>query len=394
MKKILLITDNYPVHGVPSSTGWLANYVSSLAMTTEVDVLSIVKIIPRFKTIFQLRNTLEWFIRISRIMTISESTNQRIYRKIVFTVPDSLNWRLNPWLILLQAEKIGVSLCKVKSYDAILVHWTHPCGELGLQLGKKFSIPVFIADNNGLELYRRYFNGLGFPVNKAILESSSCIITQCTSQSILLRQELPHKKIRQISLGISMDAVIERKNHGGQTVRIITIARLDDALKNIDKVIESLSSLPANYHLTIVGSGFFEKSLHRLTNTLELSSRIRFTGWINNDKIDEFLREHDIFVLPSDYETFGLVYLEAVKAGLPVVSTNVGVISDFRSTLAGVFVLASALPDEIARGIKDAAKILNNREEWHKNNISVLRDEYSWENHATKYRDLFSDYIP
>jgi glycosyltransferase involved in cell wall biosynthesis len=322
------------------------------------------------------------------------SENITFYWKRITTIPDSFLWSFNPKLIWLQLQHFATSLCFSNRYDAILVHWTHPCGELGLQLGKKFSIPVFIADNNGLELYRRYFNGQGFSVNKEILDGSSCIITQCTSQSTLLRQEMPHKEIRQVPLGISMDGVIERKNHEAQTIRIITIARLDDALKNIDKVIESLRLLPDNYHLTIVGSGYFEKSLHKLAKTLALSSRIRFTGWIDNNKIDGFLRDHDIFVLPSDYETFGLVYLEAAKAGLPIVSTNVGVISDLRSTLEGVFVLASAKPDEIARGIKDAAKILGNREVWHKKNISVLKNEYSWENHATKYRDIFSDWIP
>ena len=331
MKKILIITDNYPVSAFPTTTGWLVNHVNSLTSSAAIDVLSIVKIIPRYKSVLQWPRMREWFTTLIHSKSMSDTTDQMLYRKIVFTFPDSFNWRLNPRLILLQVRKFALSLCRKESYDAILVHWTHPCGELGVYLGKVLSIPIFIADNNGLELYRRYYNKRGYAINKSILERSTCIITQCTSQTNYIRREFPQNKIRQIPLGITMDKIQERRNTEEQIVRVISVARLDDALKNIDKVIESLRFLPTHYQLTIVGSGYYEKSLKKMSTTLGLSERVRFAGWVDNNSIDEILRKHDIFVLPSEYESFGLVYLEAIKAGLALVSTDVGVIGDLQS---------------------------------------------------------------
>lgn len=73
-------------------------------------------------------------------------------------------------------------------------------------------------------------------------------------------------------------------------------------------------------HLTIVGKGELEQELKTLAK-----ENITFRGFIENDKLPEVYKEHDIFILPSRTETWGLVVEEAIYWGLPIiVSDRVG----------------------------------------------------------------------
>lgn len=70
-------------------------------------------------------------------------------------------------------------------------------------------------------------------------------------------------------------------------------------------------------HLTIVGKGELEQELKTLSK-----ENITFRGFIENDKLPEVYKEHDIFILPSRTETWGLVVEEAIYWGLPVVVSD------------------------------------------------------------------------
>lgn len=99
--------------------------------------------------------------------------------------------------------------------------------------------------------------------------------------------------------------------------KFIYVGRLI-AVKNVEFLIDVFnhSGLP----LTIVGRGPDEDRLRSKAN-----SNIHFTGFIENDKLGEIYQQHDIFILPSVSETWGLVVEEALYWGLPViVSSRVG----------------------------------------------------------------------
>ena len=80
--------------------------------------------------------------------------------------------------------------------------------------------------------------------------------------------------------------------------------------------------------LTIVGKGELEQELKTLAK-----ENINFRGFIENDKLPEVYKEHDIFILPSRSETWGLVVEEAIYWGLPVVvSDRVGCSNEMVNT--------------------------------------------------------------
>ena len=76
--------------------------------------------------------------------------------------------------------------------------------------------------------------------------------------------------------------------------------------------------------LYIMGDGKERKSLEELTCRLNLSERVKFVGWVSAEEGAERLRSADVFVFPSLREVGGIVLLEAMAVGLPVITTKWG----------------------------------------------------------------------
>lgn len=92
--------------------------------------------------------------------------------------------------------------------------------------------------------------------------------------------------------------------------------------KGVDILIRALALLPANFacKLLICGSGSLEDSLRRLATDLGVSQKIVWIGW--QSSLAPFYAAADAFVMPSRWESFGLVFLEAMSFGLPILSTT------------------------------------------------------------------------
>lgn len=79
-----------------------------------------------------------------------------------------------------------------------------------------------------------------------------------------------------------------------------------------------------NARLIMVGSGIMEKELKELTVSLRIEDRVLFPGNVSDEKLERYFAECDVFVLPSiaRSEAFGLVQIEAMSYGKPVINTN------------------------------------------------------------------------
>ena len=119
-----------------------------------------------------------------------------------------------------------------------------------------------------------------------------------------------------------------RQPTADETLRIVSVGNIVKR-KGQHLLIDALGRLKAlPWTLTLVGSGEFEPdyfvSVQDLITRHRLTERVEVTGRLSNDKVGPLLASHDLFVLPSSYEGFGIVYLEALMAGLPVVATSAG----------------------------------------------------------------------
>ncbi|WP_318435588.1 glycosyltransferase [Photobacterium leiognathi] len=118
-------------------------------------------------------------------------------------------------------------------------------------------------------------------------------------------------------LNPSFYQMISEKRSRNVDKKFIYVGRLSSE-KNIKYLIDSFNI--NGKKLTIVGDGPEFDYLYELAN-----DNITFSGYINNEIIKKLLLEHDVFILPSVSEVWGLVVEEALFSGLPVlVSENVG----------------------------------------------------------------------
>lgn len=102
--------------------------------------------------------------------------------------------------------------------------------------------------------------------------------------------------------------------------------------KRVDLVIQAMSALHKVHNdisLTVIGDGQQNKDLKNLVHQLQGEDFITFTGKIDRTAICACFQNMDCFVLPSQSETFGVAYIEAMSAGLPVIATKCGGPEDF-----------------------------------------------------------------
>jgi len=90
--------------------------------------------------------------------------------------------------------------------------------------------------------------------------------------------------------------------------------------KRLDRAIKMLNNLPINYSLVIGGRGPEENRLKELVEKLNLESRVKFIGWINEEIKKNFFESINFFIITSEADTQSLVFLESIIYCKPVIS--------------------------------------------------------------------------
>lgn len=105
---------------------------------------------------------------------------------------------------------------------------------------------------------------------------------------------------------------------------ILVLSRLDPR-KGIDKAIRAFARLNrSDAELLIAGTGRLESRLKELASDLNVRENVRFLGFVSDEELPALYSSVDLFVLPSEYEGFGIVFMEAMACGTPVIGTDVG----------------------------------------------------------------------
>lgn len=159
--------------------------------------------------------------------------------------------------------------------------------------------------------------------------------------------------------------------HQNATPKIIHISCFEDKSKNINGLLESLKLLKDKnipYQAVLIGEGMDYDMMRQKASDLQLNDRVSFTGLLQGQELADVLANGNFLVLSSNYENMPVVIIEALACGLPVVSTNVGGISEIINESNGMLVpprdvekLADAMrhmlskyPDYDANALRDS----------------------------------------
>ncbi|MEO8992430.1 MAG: glycosyltransferase [Nitrosospira sp.] len=209
---------------------------------------------------------------------------------------------------------------------------------------------VFLAKPH----YRRKFHEVARYASAIVFPTPWC--EQFFSHRLLQPAGVPRNRWHVIPF-ISGESLLPIESHPSSTQRFVTICRLDLwRLKNLHRLIEAIAVLRksgGDWSLDIVGPGSSaaEKILKNLILSYGLNGYVRLLGEKSRDQIDTLLPYYCAMVMPSYPESFGLVYLEALAKGVPIMSAkNAGMDGFFPQSFPGVIVKHDRL-GEIVQGL-------------------------------------------
>lgn len=196
-------------------------------------------------------------------------------------------------------------------------------GESAIWIKNNYNIPYVVTEHfSGFS--RNLLNNFQLKLARRVFEASSYNIAVSPKFTLLLGKMF-NLSFKHIPNGVNSDFfTIGNKEKNLTKFRFINIAFLDKN-KNQEMLIKSFSLAfknNKNVELLIVGSGIEYNNLSNLIQKLDLQDKITLYGKADRNKIRELLQSSRAFVLSSKYETFGVVIIEAMACGLPVISTK------------------------------------------------------------------------
>jgi len=230
-------------------------------------------------------------------------------------------------------KKIGINVIEVKNkfghYDFLLQRKIQKIAKnfnsdiIFAHVGKAILIAKKIAKN---------LNITSIAVNHSnnVKRSIGCDFILCVNAEISKKAQIlgqTENKILTIPNVIKFDKneISKISYHKFDNKSEITIGAMGrfGPEKGFDFLIQAISLLrneKTNIKLKLAGDGEEKQNLQKLTQKLNLENKIEFTGWVANKA--NFFNNIDIFCLTSNYETFGIVLLEAMKHKKPIIATN------------------------------------------------------------------------
>ncbi|WP_336339248.1 glycosyltransferase family 4 protein [Haloarcula brevis] len=153
-------------------------------------------------------------------------------------------------------------------------------------------------------------------------------ISDHAQEELIRRYGFSEKKVQMIPHGVNTDKFQpQEETHPAvspEKTTLLYVGRIGPR-KGIDLALKSLSEIKdAEIEFLIAGTGRHKDHLEETAESLDVAEQTRFLGYVSEDELPELYSSADVFVLPSLYEGFGLVLLEAMASGTPVIGTDVG----------------------------------------------------------------------
>jgi len=241
---------------------------------------------------------------------------------------------------------------------------------------------------------------------KVLNKSENVIaLSQFTEDKLRDVYSIPKEKIRLIPGGVDLnrfrplkEKLAIRKQLKVPTGKIVLfcvrnlVQRM--GLENLINALKIVIKNAPDIYLIIGGEGSLKDELISLTRNLDVKEYIKFVGFIPDEQLPDYYGMADLFVLPTkELEGFGLVTLEAMASGLPVVGTPVGGTKEILGNFDPSFLFKGTDSNSIAELIlKNYLLIKQNPEKWKQISYqcrNFVEGNYSWGKNIDSLEELF-----
>ena len=213
--------------------------------------------------------------------------------------------------------------------DVVHVHSMLYAGVIALRIKSRYGIPYVVTEHSSA-FARGFIKKSSLTIAAKIQAGAENVFSVSEKFSATLEEIFPK---RSSPWGVVPNIVSQKFTDAavGKSKALKEFGFLNIALMNKNKnqknIIEAFAKYfpkNADITLTIGGGGEEMKSLKELAEDLGVAKRVRFPGMLSRARVLELMSATDVFVLSSDYETFGVVLIEALALGKPVIATRCG----------------------------------------------------------------------
>lgn len=288
--------------------------------------------------------------------------------------------------------------------QVINAHFVVPSGLPAAFLAKIFKIP-FVLTLIGGDVYDPS-KGTS-PHRHAILRWTIRRIMRCADRLTAISNDTKERAIRHyrategievIPLGFvppaepslavknNVDYMSEKPLHFATIGRLVPRKGYFDLLGSFARMDDKKAMLD------IMGDGPLFSEMKDEISKLGIDNRVVLHGRVSDQKKYDILRQADIYVSTSHHEGFGICFLEAMYAGLPIIAPNIGGQSDFLASGRNALIVAVSDLEKITKAMNQMVSDSNLRREMGENNKRDV-EKYLIHNTAKSYELIFEDII-
>jgi UDP-glucose:(heptosyl)LPS alpha-1,3-glucosyltransferase len=246
-------------------------------------------------------------------------------------------------------------------------------------------------------------------VEKKLVYEGHCkkfvAVSDLTKDIFLQEYKINPDRVAVIHPGINLtDYAHKNKGDVSRTVRralgigtdepVIIFASMNFEIKGLDDILLTLAQLKkqnSKFKLIVAGKGNIKK-YKKMAKEAEISSNVIFTGVVSKDKLIDLYLAGDLYMMLSKFDTFGMVVLEAMAAGLPVmISSHVGAKDLVQEDQNGFIINNPSDYDHIVSKLK----ILFNENSRRSMSAAAYQTatQNTWDMVAAKYQDIYTDIL-
>ncbi len=293
-------------------------------------------------------------------------------------------------------------IAKKERVDAIHAHWIVPQGFVAAMI-KKLTGMLYIVTAHAGDVFPLKNGFLRWFGKVALRNAFYCTVnSNATKEAVAGVANIPNVDI--VPMGVDLSAFSPskkddsiRKKHCVDGEFIFTVGRMAEkkGFKYlIDAMPRILEKLP-KAKLVMIGDGPERQRLEEQAKKSGLEKSVVFAGKVTHKELERWYPTADVFVLPSivtaegDTEGLGVVFLEAIASGTPIIGSNVGGIPDIiRHNETGLLVPqkdSSALSEAIIKVLTDKKL----EQKLTKNAMDFVKERFTWDIVADRFAEMF-----
>lgn len=359
---MLVLSRNYPNNVMELLGLWVQGQVRESARFCDVKVISPVPYSP------PIPGLPEEYARFRRVARRRREGDVEILHPRFLVGPGYSTHRIE-WLLYYGAVRKAVARMRRDfPFDVIHAHFTYPDGVVAAHLGRHYGVPVVITEQNPWGPWLEKYPDVG---RRAIWAARQSACQIAISQAVRNTIEEHAGGLGQLAVipdGVD-GSVFTLGDHGERSADQILFVGVIRPVKGLDillKAVRHLVDRGRKVKLLVIGDAFYrayrqeETRLKTLTSDLDLANYVRFAGKQPFPELVRQMQRSAVLVLPSRSEALGMVLVEALACGTPVVATRSGGPEDIITKEVGVLTTVDD-PNALAQGIE---QVLDSRSQY------------------------------